>query len=103
MTSASKLYVIVKNTLSAGLKAAQACHALKAFGIAYPDIDREWYEASNNIVVLEHDDLPTLADRLTNHGFALARFHEPDQNGALTAFCVEPEARRKVSALSLAS
>ena len=102
MTPTSKLYIVVLATLSAGMKAAQACHALRAFGAVYPDIDRDWYETSNNIVILEHDDPSDLADRLDSHGMTLARFHEPDLDGALTSFCVAPEARKMLGRLPLA-
>jgi len=102
MTTTSKLYIIVLSTLSAGMKAAQACHALRAFGASYPDIDRDWYETSNNIVVLEYPEIGDLADRLDRHGLALARFHEPDMDGALTSFCVGPDARKAVSRIPLA-
>ena len=96
-----KLYIIVSRALSTGLKCAQACHAMHAFTLAYPDITREW-EESNNVVVLEHDDLPSLAGTLEAMGLSLARFHEPDMDDALTAICVEPSARRHVSTLRLA-
>ena len=102
MTPTSKLYIIVLSSLSAGMKAAQACHALRAFGANYPNIDRDWYETSNNIVVLEHPDLADLAGNLERHGLPLARFTEPDLNGALTSFCVGPEARKAVSRVPLA-
>lgn len=102
MTPTSKLYIVVLSTLSAGMKAAQACHALRAFGASYPDIDRDWYETSNNIVVLEHDDPAGLADRLDAHGMMLARFNEPDMDGALTSICVAPEARKLLSRVPLA-
>lgn len=102
MNNASKLYVIVKNTLSAGLKAAQAVHAARAFAAVYPDLEKSWFEVSNNVVVLEHDNLDDLANRLDAHGLALARFHEPDRDNELTAICVEPEARKSVSRLALA-
>lgn len=102
MTPTSKLYVVVRTTLSAGLKAAQACHAARAFASFYPDLEKSWFEVSNNLVVLEHDNLDDLADRLERHGLALSRFHEPDLDGQLTSFCVEPEARRHVARMSLA-
>jgi hypothetical protein len=92
----------VRRDLGPGMKAAQACHALRAFVEAYPEIDRAWYAVSNNIVILEHEDLDGLADRLDGHGLALARFHEPDRGGDLTAFCVEPAARSAVRKVSLA-
>lgn len=46
-----KLYVIVDEALSTGLKCAQACHAVVAFQDAYPTITAEW-KHDNNIVVL---------------------------------------------------
>ncbi len=103
MTDSSKLYVIVKTVLNAGMKAAQAIHAYKAFSVSHPEVDADWFTVSNNIVVLEYGDLEDLANRLERHGLALARFHEPDRGGELTAICVEPQARKQVARLSLAS
>lgn len=103
MTSNSKLYVILRAGLDAGLKIAQAVHAYKAFAVAYPEVDQDWFAISNNIVILEYDDLNGLTERLERHGLALARFHEPDRNDELTAICVEPRARRRVSDLKLAA
>jgi len=97
-----KLYIIVQKALSTGLKCAQACHAMHAFTQAYPDITREW-ETSNNVVVLEHEDMPGLAATLEEMGFALARFHEPDRADELTAICVEPSARPRLAKLPLAA
>ena len=102
MTPASKLYIIVLASLSAGLKAAQACHAMRAFVGEYPTLEKEWYEVSNNIVVLEYPDLEDLAERLEGHGMALARFHEPDRDGALTSICVTPVARKLLARVPLA-
>lgn len=96
-----KLYIIVRETLTAGLKAAQACHAAIAFTQAYPEKTREWMP-DNNIVVLEHSDMDGLASVLEGMGLDLVRFHEPDLDDQLTAICVEPAARRHVSTLRLA-
>jgi hypothetical protein len=92
----------VRADLSNGMKAAQACHALRAFVAEYPEIEGPWFRISNNIVILEHDDLDGLANRLASHGLALSRFHEPDRDGQLTAICVEPAARNRVSTVRLA-
>ena len=54
MAQVDKLYIIVLKSLSSGLKAAQACHAITAFTFAHPEKARDWFENSNNIVVLEH-------------------------------------------------
>lgn len=98
----SKLYVVVKATLSAGMKAAQAIHAFKAFGTAFPDVESDWFENSNNIVVLEHFDIDGVAHDLESLGLKLSKFHEPDLDGELTAFCVEPRAWRYLSNVRLA-
>lgn len=98
-----KLYIVVLKSLSVGLKAAQACHAMHAFTLAYPEKCAAWHEQSSNIVVLEQEDIGSTADLLEAHGLALVRFHEPDMDDVLTAFCVEPAAKRLVRDLSLAA
>ena len=82
-----KLYIIVSAALGAGLKCAQACHALRSFVAEHSEIEREWHDNHNNIVVLQHDDVSSLAERLEAQGFKLSRFHEPDLNNELTAIC----------------
>lgn len=48
-----KLYLVVLKSLSTGMKAAQACHAMFAFTQTYPEATERWRH-DNNIVVLEH-------------------------------------------------
>lgn len=96
-----KLYVVVSSALTSGLKAAQAVHAAIAFWAEHPTIAKPWYSESNNIVVLQHDDVGALADTLNDH--TMSRFHEPDLDGKLTAICVEPAAWRRLSQLRLAN
>jgi len=98
-----KLYVIVDSALSPGMAAAQAVHAAFAFALAWPDLTSQWQGSSNNIVVLQEADLGARADALEAEGLRLVRFHEPDLKDALTAICVEPEARRALSSLRLAA
>jgi hypothetical protein len=98
-----KMYVIVKKTLTAGLKCAQAIHAFRAFCGEYPHIDEYWYKESNNIVVLQDDDIETMADKLEELGYRLSRFHEPDLDNQLTAICVEPNAWKHLSNVPLAA
>lgn len=98
-----KLYVIVAAALATGLKMAQACHALRQFAEEYPELDQAWFEQSNNLVVLQVDDVPSLAELLEEHGIRLARFHEPDLDNELTAICVEPSAKKQLARLHLAS
>lgn len=98
-----KLYVVVDQALDSGLKMAQAIHAAIQFGQENPGVFQQWYTESNNIVVLQAGDVPELTDELVGAGLRVSRFHEPDLAGALTAFCVEPAARSRLSDLSLAS
>lgn len=97
-----RMYVVVRDALSSGLKAAQACHALTAFTFAHPQRTREWFESSNHLVVLQCDDVGTVADDLEGRGFPVVRFHEPDMGGALTAICTDGSARRALRDLPLA-
>ncbi len=98
-----KLYVVVSAALSAGLKAAQAIHAFRQFVGEYPHLEQYWYHESNNIVVLQTDDLPALADDLSGKGLRLCTFREPDLEDQLTALCVEPNAANWLSTLPLAT
>ena len=98
-----KLFVVVKKTLAAGLYAAQAIHAFRAFAGEYPVLEAFWHEEHNNIVVLQDDDIEGLADRIRKAGFRLSAFREPDLDNELTAICVEPNARRMLSRLPLAT
>ena len=56
-----KLYIVVRSDISPGLQAAQACHALRQFAHRHPDLDREWFQGSNNIVILQAPSLDRLA------------------------------------------
>lgn len=98
-----KLFLVVDRALSAGMKAAQACHAMAAWQLAHPEWTRDWMERSNTLVVLQHPDLPTLDAQLVGHGYTRVRVEEPDLDGQLTALCVEPGARRELAKLELAS
>jgi len=68
----------------------------------HPVIDADWHATSNNLVVLQCDDIPSLADRLDAAGIKLSRFTEPDLDDALTAIAVEPDGWRHLSSLALA-
>lgn len=97
-----KLYIVIRATLPLGLKIAQAVHAQRAFVAEHPAIEEHWYRESNNIVCVEHLEPEFLADELEGRGLRVARFHEPDLDDQLTAFCVEPSAQRWLSSLPLA-
>jgi hypothetical protein len=101
-----KLYVVVDAALSSGLKIPQAIHAAFTFWNQYPEIAQLWYTDSNNIVVLEDENLGSLVlDVLDqeDNPLAVSFFHEPDLGNKLTSICVEPRGWKKLSNLRLAS
>ena len=80
-----KLYVVVRADLPPGLQVAQACHALREFVHQYPEVDREWFSRSNNLVVLQVPSLAALEALVLRTEGAVAPFYEPDLDGAMTA------------------
>lgn len=100
-----KLYVVVRADLPAGAQLAQACHGLRAFVATHPEIDRQWYETSNNLVCLQvrsEAELHALIERAQEHDVAHAVFREPDEDDTVTAVALEPAGARLVSTLPLA-
>jgi len=97
-----KLYVVLNRVLDAGLKMAQGIHAALLFSHEHPELAHTWYTESNNIVVLQDEDIVSLADMLEEEGYAVSRFREPDQDDAITAITVEPRAWKHLSNIPLA-
>ena len=93
MKEGDKLYVITRRDLSPGRQAAQSCHALRAFVQDWPEIDQEWYETSNYLVLLSVKDEKELRDlfhRAREIGLRGSWFLEPDLNNQITAIALEP-------------
>jgi len=102
-----RLYIVTRADLAPGARCAQACHTLRAFVDAHAEIDRAWFGASNNLVVLEAPNeaaLVALAARASALGVATATFREPDYGDAVTGVALGPceGSRRLVSSLPLA-
>lgn len=88
----NKMYVLVRQDLSPGYQIAQAIHAKDQFTHTYPDVEADWYETSNTIVVLgvaDQDTLRLFADLATDVGIKNTMFFEPDID-EYTALAVEP-------------
>lgn len=100
-----KLYLVVRYDLSsAGMQAAQLCHALRAFSEEHPDHDRSWFERSNTLVCLKvpnEESLMQLHNRVRARDVPASLFREPDLNGQATALAVGPMGRRICSTLDL--
>jgi len=84
-----KLYVVVREDLPPGAQAVQAAHAMREFAAEHPEIEREWHEKSNTVVMLATDEanLKYLLEQAKLRGVETSVFREPDLNNILTAVC----------------
>lgn len=92
-----KLYIVVRADLSAGAQAVQAAHAMREFAAEHPEIEKEWHEKSNTVVMLSvqyESWLKNLLHTVKYHGVAVTGFREPDLSNTLTAICVGPDGYR---------
>lgn len=100
-----KLYLVARRDLAPGARAAQLCHALRAFAAAYPVEDKAWYERSNTLVLLEVPDevaLSALVKKCRRRDVAVAEFREPDLGDSLTAIAIGPSGGALLRRLPLA-
>jgi len=104
MTDSSKLYIIVREDLAVGLQAAQACHALREFAEDYPKLDRDWFENSKTLVLLNVPDelsLYELAEKAEGKGIECVLNKEPDLDDQATSLALGPGAKSLVRPLQL--
>lgn len=83
--------MVVRGDLDPGAVVAQACHGLRSFADGYPELDRQWYEGSNNLVVVQVPDEPALQElrrRAQERGEPVTAFYEPDLGDTLTALAL---------------
>lgn len=88
----SKMYVLVRQDISPGYQIAQAIHAKDQFTHTFPDVEKEWWDGSNTIVVLGVPNIERLhlfAKLANEAGLRNALFYEPDIDEH-TALAVEP-------------
>ena len=100
-----KLYLVVRRDLPPGARAAQLCHALRAFVEAHPAEDQAWFRQSNTLVLLEVESeqrLALLLSQAKEKQIACADFREPDLGDSLTAIAVAPGGKKLVRGLPLA-
>lgn len=90
-----KLRLVTRSDLTPAQQAVQAAHALRQFTADYPRDDAKWFDSSNTLALLAAEDelaLNRVADHAAWLGAPVARFHEPDLAGALTAVAIGPSA-----------
>ena len=87
-----KLRIVVDAALEEGAIAAQTGHAVTEFSFAHPEAFRAWHTGSNTIVILaaSAEKLEAIGHQVEDAGEKLARFHEPDLGGKLTAIALGP-------------
>lgn len=88
-----RLYIVVRNDLPEGLRAAQACHAAREFTLEHPGAD-----VGENLIVLETSatELALVLSKAAGTCF-ITTFHEPDLGGELTAAAFDGRARKLLS------
>ena len=107
MTQVQKLYVVVRADISPGRMIAQAVHGYKEFSIQHPEVDTDWYENSNQKVILQvknESELKKLITKAEEKGIKYSLFREPDLDNTITCITMEPGIDTKfiVRKLSLA-
>jgi peptidyl-tRNA hydrolase len=88
-----KLFLITRRDISPGYQAVQSCHALRQFTAEHPEIDSEWFSASNYLALLSVSDevaLMKLITKADEAGLRWSAFREPDVGGKITAIAIEP-------------
>lgn len=98
-----RLYIIILAQLESGPRCAQTAHAAFQFAHEHPSVERDWFESSNNVVVLQDPDLAATADMLEAQGIPTTRVHEPDLGNMLTAVAAGPQAQHLLRKHELAS
>lgn len=87
-----RLYLIVRNDLSAGQQATQAAHALADFASARRELFERWHAGTNTLVMLTVPNEPALEELCASIAGVEAGAHwttrEPDLADALTGVAV---------------
>lgn len=88
-----RLYVLVREDLSPGLRAAQAIHGVLGYSESYDLTRSEWYKTSNTVSVLgvkDEDHLNRVKSQAEDLGIRLSVFREPDLNDSQTCLVLDP-------------
>lgn len=93
-----KLYIIVREDLTAGLQLSQSCHVAFSFSQDFPEITKEWIGNSNYIVILNclnEKELNNIAEQAQILKIKFSLFRDSDLNNELTAIALEPNNQSK--------
>lgn len=87
-----KLFLVTRRDLAPGYQAVQSCHAMRQFTNDHPEVDGEWFKASNYLALLSvanEIELMRLLVLAADAGLKWSAFREPDVGGAITAIALE--------------
>lgn len=96
------VYVVVWNDLPAGLRAAQAGHAVAQLCREHPDRLDEFASSRLVVCVAGATELHSIVTQATFNAYPIGTWCEPDRGGALTAIALDAEAKPLVRDLPLA-
>ena len=92
------MYVITRQDLEPGYQAVQSMHALRQFTAEHPEIDKMWFEQSNDLGLLsvaDEQELNMLIEQATAHDIHFSIFREPDVENQITAIALAPGQKTK--------
>lgn len=87
-----KLYLVTRRDISPGYQGVQSIHAMRQFTADHPDVDAEWFTASNYLAWLSTEneiELMRLIIQANDIGLKWSAFREPDVGGQITAIAIE--------------
>ncbi len=87
------MVVVTRKDLHPGAQAAQLVHAATQFGKEHFEIQQEWFDKSNYIVLLScenEESLKQLLLKAHTRDIKCSAFCEPDRNNELTSVAFEP-------------
>jgi hypothetical protein len=88
-----KLFLVTRRDIAPGYQAVQSCHSMRQFTADHPDIDKEWFVASNYLALLSVEneiELMRLIIQAQDAGIRWSAFREPDVGGQITSIALEP-------------
>lgn len=88
-----RLYVVVRQDIDPGYQIAQSLHAFREFVHYFPEIEKNWYQTSNTIIIkgiANERELLHLGQKAIRQNIKFATFREPDLGDQLTAVAFEP-------------
>jgi hypothetical protein len=88
-----KLVLVTRRDISPGYQAVQSCHGIRQFTADHPEVDTEWFTASNFLALLSVEneiELMRLLVQAQDAGIRWSAWREEDVGGQITSIALEP-------------